>query len=488
MLKINTVLNQVFKLFVVSTLTLLIGGCSSQVKKADIPSTASPTLEIQKLNADINAAVLKNIDVLAQDDFENAVKWYDEAKSDLENKKSQDQILNDVRTGRGHLEKAYSVSANQEAKATSLFQARQSALTAGAGTHPELRSELKKTDDAVSDKAANLEKVSSDDLIKLQNRYINLEKDATVLTQLATPNAIVNGAKKDGAAKKAPITFKKAELALKNAESVIATNVRSPKAYELALTQAKEQADLLNEVMTVIKQDGNKLAEPTAVKMVMQNRQINNLKTNLTSSAKAANESAQAEAALQAKNSQLSSDLDAKDSDLSSSKKDLSAAQSELDSTAKSLSSAQANVEIQKAIETARKKFTIDEAEAYQQGNTLLIRLKKVNFASGKSELPSSSTPLLAKISEVAKQLNATGIKIEGHTDSIGTAEVNKTISEERANSVANFFKSNGFEKVDIQSAGFGFEKPIATNKSKEGRALNRRVDVIITPEDMTTK
>ena len=485
MLKKNTILSQFFKLIVISA---FVGGCSSQVKKADIASTASPSLEISKLNTDINSAVFKNIDVLAQDDFESAVKWYDEAKLGLENKKSQEQILNDVRTGRGHLEKAYAVSNNQEAKATTLFQARQSALAAGAGTHPELRSELKKTDDAVSDKAANLEKVSADNLIKLQNRYISLEKDATVLTQLAIPNAILNGAKKDGAAKKAPTTFKKTELSLKNAESVIATNVRSPKAYELALTQAKEQADLLNEIMTVIKQDGNKLAEPTAVKIVMQNRQINKLKTNLTSSAKAAEASAQAEVALQAKNLQLSSALDAKDSDLSSSKKDLSAAQTELDSTAKSLSSAQANVEIQKAIETARKQFTNDEAEAYQQGNTLLIRLKKVNFVSGKTELPSTSTPLLAKVSEVAKQLKASGIKVEGHTDSVGTAEVNKTISEERANSVANFFKSNGFEKIDIQAAGFGFEKPIATNKSKEGRALNRRVDVIITPEEIVAK
>ena len=104
------------------------------------------------------------------------------------------------------------------------------------------------------------------------------------------------------------------------------------------------------------------------------------------------------------------------------------------------------------------------------------------------SELPEASLPVLAKISEVAKQLKASEIKVEGHTDSIGTAEVNKTISENRASDVATYFKSNGFEKIEVQSTGFGFEKPIATNKSKEGRALNRRVDVIITPEEMITK
>ena len=73
-------------------------------------------------------------------------------------------------------------------------------------------------------------------------------------------------------------------------------------------------------------------------------------------------------------------------------------------------------------------------------------------------------------------------IKVEGHTDSIGTASQNKAISEKRADAVASYFKLNGFENIDVQSTGFGFQKPIATNKSKEGRAQNRRVDIVITP------
>ncbi len=442
-------------------------GCSSNVKKADIPNTANPQTEITKLNADLNSAVLKNVDVLAQKDFNQAVKWYDEAQSDFESKQKQDEILDDVRTGRGYLEKAYADSENQEAKAPTLFQARQAALTAGAGTRPELRSQLKDADDDVSRKANSLESASADSLIKLQNKYIELEKEATVLSQLSVSQAILNGAKKDGAYDKAPLTFKKAELSLKNAEAVIATNVRNPTGFETSVRQAKEDTSVLNDVMSTIKQNGKTLPENAALKIVMQNRQIKNLKTNLSSSAKAANESVEAESALQAKNKQLTTALDSKESDLNS---------------------AQARIEIQQAMESARKQFTSDEAEAYQQGNNLLIRLKKVSFASGKSELTDSSLPLLAKVSEVAKQLKASEIKIEGHTDSTGAAEVNKSISQARAAAVATYFKTNGFEKMDIQSTGYGFEKPIATNKSKEGRAQNRRVDIIITPEQSVTK
>ncbi len=147
------------------------------------------------------------------------------------------------------------------------------------------------------------------------------------------------------------------------------------------------------------------------------------------------------------------------------------------------LNSANAQVEIQKAIEAARSQFTKDEAEAYQQGGNLVIRMKNVNFASGRSDLPQASLISLAKVSEVAKTLKASEIKVEGHTDSIGNEGQNKVISEKRASAVATYLKSNGFEGIDVQSQGYGFAKPIATNKSKEGRAQNRRVDIIITPE-----
>lgn len=147
---------------------------------------------------------------------------------------------------------------------------------------------------------------------------------------------------------------------------------------------------------------------------------------------------------------------------------------------------ASASVEFQKAMETARKQFSVDEAEAYQQGKNLLIRLKKINFVSGRSELPGASLSTLAKVSDVAKSLNASEIKVEGHTDSLGTATQNKTISEERAHAVASYFKSNGFSHIAVASEGYGFEKTIATNKSKVGRAQNRRVDIIITPEVVT--
>ncbi len=443
--------------------SLIFVACASDVKKGDIPSTASPQEEISRLSTDLDTAVSKNIDVLAPSEFKKSLRLWQEAKTDLSQHKKQEEILNDLRTSRSFLAKAYTTSENRESKAPGLFEARQAALNAGVLSHSDLRRSMEDLDSDVSADADHLANLNSDKLAKLQNRYVDLERQSIILNQLGKAQAMVNGGEKDGAAKKAPVTLKKAELSLKSAQSVISTNVRNPEGYKAAVVEANNDANLLTDVMSTISQNGKNLSEPSALKLVSQNRQIKSLKTDLSD---AAASGAATAANLENKNQALSSELATKDADLTSAK---------------------ANVDLQRTIESARSQFSADEAEAYQQGNNLVIRLKKINFASGRSDLPATSMSTLSKVSEVAKSLNASLINVEGHTDSTGNDQQNKKISEQRASAVATYFKANGFKDIDVKSAGFGFEKPIATNKSKEGRAQNRRVDITITPEGSAT-
>lgn len=252
------------------------------------------------------------------------------------------------------------------------------------------------------------------------------------------------------------------------------------------MATANKDAEYLNDVMIVIKQN-KKLSELAAIKMVSQKREIRDLKEERSDTASA---TAAKEWDLKNKNDELAEDIEAQNSNLKSKEQDLAnkdvdmlVMQKDMHSKDKDLQSANATVEIQRALESARSKFSSDEAEAYQQGGNLVIRLKKVNFSSGSSEIPSGSLASLAKVSDVAKSLNASDIKVEGHTDSVGAESVNQSISEKRATAVATYFKSNGFSDINIMSQGYGFQKPIATNKSKEGRSQNRRVDIVITPK-----
>jgi OmpA-OmpF porin, OOP family len=137
-------------------------------------------------------------------------------------------------------------------------------------------------------------------------------------------------------------------------------------------------------------------------------------------------------------------------------------------------------VHLDKALESARKEFQSDEADVFRQGDKLLIRLKSVDFPVGRADLPSQSMNVLAKVKTVAQELKPSQITIEGHTDAVGKPAKNKELSESRAEAVANYLSANGIEKQKITTVGYGFEKPIASNKTKEGRAQNRRVDVIL--------
>jgi outer membrane protein OmpA-like peptidoglycan-associated protein len=71
-------------------------------------------------------------------------------------------------------------------------------------------------------------------------------------------------------------------------------------------------------------------------------------------------------------------------------------------------------------------------------------------------------------------------IMVEGHTDSIGTEENNRKLSQGRADAVREFLVSRGVEASRISAVGKGESEPVADNKSPEGRANNRRVEIII--------
>jgi outer membrane protein OmpA-like peptidoglycan-associated protein len=72
-------------------------------------------------------------------------------------------------------------------------------------------------------------------------------------------------------------------------------------------------------------------------------------------------------------------------------------------------------------------------------------------------------------------------IELQGHTDNVGSEEYNQKLSDSRANEVYNYLIDKGIEKTRMTYVGFGYSKPIASNETPEGRALNRRTEFKIT-------
>lgn len=101
-----------------------------------------------------------------------------------------------------------------------------------------------------------------------------------------------------------------------------------------------------------------------------------------------------------------------------------------------------------------------------------------VNFAFDKATLTAKGKTVLDNLAQQA--MNAKEVTVEGHTDSVGSDAYNQKLSEKRAKVVADYLKSKGVPAAKMKVVGKGEKAPIADNKTKEGRAKNRRVVVTV--------
>ena len=103
---------------------------------------------------------------------------------------------------------------------------------------------------------------------------------------------------------------------------------------------------------------------------------------------------------------------------------------------------------------------------------------KTILFDTGKATIKFQSAEVLNQILNVLKKYPNSRFRIEGHTDSIGKKAKNMILSQNRADAVKVYLIQGGIDASRLESQGFGPEKPIASNKNKKGRELNRRVEI----------
>jgi outer membrane protein OmpA-like peptidoglycan-associated protein len=128
--------------------------------------------------------------------------------------------------------------------------------------------------------------------------------------------------------------------------------------------------------------------------------------------------------------------------------------------------------------------FENDEAEVYKQENQLVIRLKAMRFPLGKSIIMPENYALLSKVQKAIRTFDDPRVIVEGHTDTTGSDEVNMLLSQQRAEAVSEYMIANQTLPPDNLSAvGYGSERPLASNATAAGRAINRRIDILIIPE-----
>jgi outer membrane protein OmpA-like peptidoglycan-associated protein len=120
-----------------------------------------------------------------------------------------------------------------------------------------------------------------------------------------------------------------------------------------------------------------------------------------------------------------------------------------------------------------------------REGDNIRLNMPSdITFATNQSDIQPGFYDVLNSVALVLKEYNKTSVTVSGHADSTGTDAYNQALSQRRALSVSNYLASQGVNPARLSAVGYGESRPVATNDTAEGRAANRRVEILIDPRE----
>ncbi len=121
--------------------------------------------------------------------------------------------------------------------------------------------------------------------------------------------------------------------------------------------------------------------------------------------------------------------------------------------------------------------------DVVRRGDNIILNMPdNITFDTGSSEIKRQAYRSLNHLSRTLSRFQDTNIIISGHTDDRGTDEFNQQLSERRANSVRYYLLDKGIPSYRVRAIGYGEMRPIADNRTSDGRAKNRRVEITLQP------
>ena len=130
---------------------------------------------------------------------------------------------------------------------------------------------------------------------------------------------------------------------------------------------------------------------------------------------------------------------------------------------------------------TVERMFSREEARVFREGADVTVRLLTLSFEVGQSNIDASYHDILDRVQRAIMEFPGARVTVEGHTDSFGSDATNQRLSQERAEAVRSYLLgSPSLQPAQVEAIGYGESRPVASNDTREGRARNRRTDVII--------
>jgi len=449
-----------------------------------------------QLAAALDKAHTEQVDVLSPTRFQSATNAYQAALKDAEKGRSGERIHNQLSEGMNAIQSATAAATTARETLRSVISTRSDAVTAKA---PELAPEQwAKAADRFSQAMVKLER---NELQDAQKRAAEAEVLLREVELTAIKNGLLNEARgliaqvdAGKAEKQAPRTVAAAKRYLAQADQEISrnrydttvpVNLAAQASYEArhALYLARliretedkrgDQAGLeelilsweepLRQIATALdlqpKFDAG--LQPTMQALLAHVQQQGNEVQRLTRELRDRNDQIQA----------LNTEMQKLEARLGGVSQERIALQRRVDAQER----LRANVA---AIENS---FAASEARIQRQNDDVVISLLGIRFPTGRATIDAANAPLMGKVRDALAMFPGATLVIEGHTDSSGGDSANLLLSQDRADAVRQYLISNfGVDPEKISSIGYGEARPVARNDTAEGRARNRRIDVIV--------
>jgi outer membrane protein OmpA-like peptidoglycan-associated protein len=460
----------------------LLACAGPQLEVVPISKSENPQELINELDNSIALARKNQINVLAPTWFERAESSLNVAKKGLDAGDQLSEILDNIATGRAQLRRAEEIARVSQTTLPNAIKARNMARDAGATSLGEEYADAEEKfialTRAIEDNNLNYAQRNQ---AKVVERFRIVELKAIKVKTIGEVRRLIQSAEKQGMPKIAPQSYAAAEQKLAEADAFITQNpYQKEKMHQLAadalfmaqrlhiIAQQSETVENMDaEQITVWVEDmmfktSEKLGAPD-----MRNQPFSQQLENILATVAAQRAD---HAFMVAENKKL--------------QQQLASLEGQTLKEHQEKERLLAEKRFNEKLSSIQHYFKPNEAEVYKKENQVIIRLKAMNFPIGQSVIMPENYGLLSKVQRAIRTFGEPDVIIGGHTDSTGSEGLNEHLSQKRADAVRQYFVANGtlpYEK--IIAVGYGSMRPIASNATENGRAMNRRIDVIIAPE-----
>lgn len=446
------------------------------LKMESIAASEKPVEQVSRLDKEIGKARNNQLNVLAPTWFGKAEASLNQAKKGLEDEDELVEVLKNIAYGQAHLQRAKEAGNLVRTELRNVIKSRGLARAAGATNFGEdyakAEEQFFKLTRAIEKNDLRWARKNKEKVIKTFNK-LELRAIKGILDEV---RKLIKEGEKSGAKKIAPKMLKIARDRLSDVDAFISQHRYKKKEIHKHSNEALFQARRLLQVIQQSKKI--KRMKPEQITLWFEGMLY-----------KTASELSAPDMRDQPLETQVESILSSVTALVEDNKfmvRKLKTQQTDLEHMQTQIASKESLVaekRFQQLFSEVQTYFSPNEAEVYKQGNRLVIRLKAIRFPVGKDYIMPSNYSMLNKVQRAIRTFGEPEVVIEGHTDSTGSKALNEHLSQRRAEAVREYFVANGTLTRDAISAiGYGSEQPLVSNKTAKGRAINRRIDILITP------